>query len=704
MSAASPNTAPLLIELGCEEIPAAVAPAMAEHLCGAITALLDEALLAHGPAQWLGTPRRLLVHVPDVALRQEDRVEQVSGPPARVAFDEDGQPTRAGQGFARGQGVDPAELFTIDTPKGSYAALRKQIAGKQTAALLGDALPGMLRALPQPKKMRWSREPEAFIRPVHWLVALLGDFVIDCSFAGVRSGRRSQGHAFLGSAVDLPDAALAGYLAALEAQHVLVDPARRSAAILEGARALAGEAGGTLVEDSDLLAEVTWLVEWPAPLLGRFETAFLDIPEAVTILTLKKNQKLFTIRGPDGALLDRFVATANTLSEASRATIAEGNARVVAARLSDALFFYNNDLKTPLAEFNESLAAQVYLQGLGSVHDKVQRNVALASAFAEQLGVDVATTRRAASLCKADLASSLVTEFTALQGHIGGRYAKAAGESDAVAQAIAEHYLPRFAGDDLPQSDAGAIVALADKLDAIVGCFGIGMIPSGTQDPYALRRQSLGVLHILAEFGWSMPLSAAITLAVEGLAGCELKTEGDALVEQVMGFCRGRLASLHRGQHAADLVDAVLSADHDNVAAITPRLQALARLRQEDGFEPLAAAFKRVANIVKKAGDAGADDVVEPTLLQDAAEQRLWSEVNAHEADLQGLIAQGAWADALNQLARIRPTVDGFFDDVMVMAEDDALRRNRLALMRRTGGLFARIADFGRIQAVREAT
>ena len=267
------TTGPLLIELGCEEIPAAVAPRMAAHLCESIVALLDEALLEHGPARWLGTPRRLVVHVPDAVLRQADRVEEVSGPPARVAFDDQGQPTRAGQGFARGQGVDPSELYTIETPKGAYVALRKQIAGHDTATLVGQALPGLLRAIPQPKKMRWSSEPEAYIRPVHWLVALLGDAVIDCGFAGVQSGRTCPGHPFLGRPVQLADADLGAYLAALEAQHVMVDPARRSAAILAGARALAVQAGGTLVEDEDLLATVTWLVEWPEPLLGRFEAA-----------------------------------------------------------------------------------------------------------------------------------------------------------------------------------------------------------------------------------------------------------------------------------------------------------------------------------------------------------------------------------------------------------------------------------------------
>ena len=692
---------PLLIEIGCEEIPAAVAPAMASHLCDSLVALLDDSHLAHGPATWLGTPRRLTVHIADVASGQADRVEELTGPPVKVAFDAEGQPTRAGQGFARGQGVDPAELFTIDTPKGPYAALRKQIVGRPSGELLAEALPGLLRATPQPKRMRWGEQREGFVRPLHWIVALLGEDLIDCSFAGVRSGRSSQGHRFLGGAVELADADLLDYIAVLEVNCVLVEPARRSAAILSGARALAASIGGTLVEDAELLAEVTWLVEWPSPLLGRFDADFLDTPEAVTILTLKAHQRLFTIRGAQNELLDRFVATANTLSEASRETIAAGNARVVAARLSDALFFYRNDLKRPLESFNETLAAQVYLQGLGSVRDKVERVVEVAGTLADGLGIDGAACRRAATLCKADLASSLVFEFTELQGQIGEHYALAGGDSAVVAAAIREHYLPRFAGDDLPQSDVGAAVAVADKLDAIVGCFGIGMIPTGTQDPYALRRQSLGVLHILAARGWTLPLTRLVTLAVQGLSECTLKTAGEPLVAQVLAFLRGRLESLHRGAFAADLVDAVLTADFEAVPSVEPRLLALSALRQGDGFEPLAAAFKRVANIVRKADEA-ADATVVEALLVEPAERQLWAEVVSHEADLQALLAAGQWADALGRLAGIRPTVDAFFDSVMVMADDAALRSNRLALMRRTASLFDQIADFSRIQAVRE--
>lgn len=692
---------PLLIEIGCEEIPAAVAPAMASHLCQALVTLLDTAQLGHGPATWLGTPRRITVHIADLATGQADRIEELTGPPARVAFDADGQPSRAGQGFARGQGVDPSALFTIETAKGAYAALRKEIVGQRTADLLADALPGLLRALPQPKRMRWGTEPEAFIRPLHWIVALLGEQVIECSFAGVQSGRHCQGHRFLGAQIELADGDLDRYLAALEARFVLVDPARRSAKILAGARDLAASVGGTLVEDDELLAEVTWLVEWPTPLLGRFDGDFLDIPEAVTILTLKAHQRLFTLRGADNQLLDRFIATANTLSEASRQTIAEGNARVVAARLADALFFYRNDLKQPLESFNDALASQVYLQGLGSVRDKVERVTFLAGALADRLGLDGAVCRRAATLCKADLASSLVFEFTELQGEIGQRYALAGGESAAVAAAIAEHYLPRFAGDELPQSDAGAGVAMADKLDAIVGCFGIGMIPTGTQDPYALRRQALGVLHILADRGWPLPLSELVTLATEGLRGCPLKTEGAALVVQVLAFLRGRLESLHRSSFASDLVDAVLTADFEQVASVEPRLLALTELRRGDGFAPLAAAFKRVANIVRKAEDGGQVAVTD-ALLVERAERQLWTEVVRHEAELQAMIASGSWAEALGRLAGIRPTVDAFFDGVMVMADDPALRANRLALMRRTAALFDRIADFSRIQAVRE--
>jgi glycyl-tRNA synthetase beta chain len=677
---------------------------MAVSLRDAIVALLVEHGLEHGDATWLGTPRRLTVHVAAVQSCQPDRVDQLTGPPAAVAFQADGTATRAGEGFARGQGMGAADLFTVETAKGSYAALRKQVVGQGASALLESALPGLLRALPQPKKMRWGRQPEAFIRPVHWIVALFGEEQLQFEFAGVKAGRQGEGHRFFGTSTSLRSADIDSYTAALQAEGVTVDPAVRKRQIVEGARALATEAGGTLVEDDELADVVTWLVEAAGPLLGTFEPRFLDLPDAVTITTLKSHQKLFTIRRPDGRLLNRFVAVANTLTEESRQEIAQGNDRVVSARLSDALFFYEQDLKQKLEDYGPMLSRQVYLQGLGSMSDKVGRIVALAGGLAETLCPDQhQTTVRAAQLCKADLATRLVIEFTSLQGEIGEQYAVKTGESTAVGQAIREHHLPRFSDDALPTSKAGAIVAVADKIDAIVGCFSLGLIPTGTQDPYALRRQALGVLHIVADQRWSLSLSNLIDRAIAGLGDDVVSAPRDGLEEQVLDFFRGRLKSLHQGRFAADLVESVLAADFERIATIEPRLEALQRLRQGEDFEPLAAAFKRVANIVRKAPSELDRADVDPALLQETAERALYDGAESLRGVMVEHLGEDDFEAALGHLVTLKPAVDRFFDEVLVMSDDDALRVNRLALMRHVGGLFSQIADFARIQSVREA-
>ncbi len=696
-----PGTQDLLIELGCEEIPAGVAPKMAAALLQGLLSTLDEAGLAHGAGTWLGTPRRLTAHIADVELEQADRVEELVGPPARVAFDAEGNPTKAALGFARGKGIDPSTLYAKTTDKGDYVAAKLAIPGLRADAILSEALPGLLRALPQPKRMRWGRSREAFIRPVHWLVAVLGDHVIDTRFAGVQSGRDSQGHRFLGEPVPLLTADLALYTHLLRVQHVMVDPAERRTLIHAQATALAAGVGGTLVDDPGTLDVVTWLVEWPTPLLGELPQEFMAIPDEVIITTLREHQKLFTVRGPDGALVNRFVAVANTLSEASRAIVAEGNARVVSARLSDARFFYDADRSVPLETFVPKLAGRIYLQGLGSTLDKVTRIGRIADQLAAEVcpgeAVDAS---RAAALCKADLATQMVVEFTELQGEIGADYARGSGETEAVATAIAEHYRPRFSGDALPSTAVGAVVALADKIDSIVSCFAMGLVPSGSQDPYALRRGALGVIHILLGKGWSVSLTGLISGAAEALSDHALKTSGDALVEQVEAFFRGRLKSWLSDEAASpDVVEAVLEAGFDDVPAAVARVHAVARAREAESFGPLAAAFKRVGNLVKKAEETGGVGQVDAALFVEDAERSLHGATTTLAQGLDAQVDAGDWDGALGALATLKPAVDQFFDDVMVMHDNTDLRRNRLALLMQTGRLFERIADFSRIQA-----
>lgn len=696
------QTAPLLIELGCEEIPAGVAPAMARSLADALAQTLEQAGLTHGTVTTLGTPRRLAVHIADVLTRQPDRSEELTGPPAKVAFQSCGTATKAGEGFARGQGMTAADLYTVTTPKGDYAALRKETPGQLTVELLGGALPGILRALPQPKKMRWDAAIEAYIRPVRWLVALLGHAVMSCEFAGVTAGANSRGHRFTHDTDIAVTATLDGYKGALRAAGVMVDANERQAAIVAGAEQVAD---GRLVQDAETLAVVTWLVEWPWPLVGTFDDDFLAIPDEVILTTLKSHQKLFCVRGDDGALLPRFVAVANTLSDASRAMVAQGNAKVVSARLSDARFFYIEDGKQPLADYTPRLDRRIWLQGLGTVLDKARRIQRLAIAVGKRVGAaNMSAVERSAWLCKADLETRMVGEFPGLQGTIGADYARRSGESDAVAVAIAEHYLPRFAGDALPATEPGAIVALADRLDTIVGCFGIGLVPTGTQDPYALRRAALGALHLLAVRGWDVGLAELLAMARGGYRKEDLKADGAELDSQLLDFMRGRLRSLHQASYPTDIVDAVLHAGFDRVATVLPRLVALAKLRTTDAFEPLAITFKRVGNIVRKAtedDDVGALGGVDGGLFVEDAEHALLAAVTDVSGRLRTAVEKGHYDQAIGHLSSLRPTVDRFFDDVMVMDDDPAVRRNRLALMQLCGQQFAAMADFTRIQGRR---
>ncbi len=711
MSAKS-DTANLLIELGTEELPAGPAPRMMAALGEAVAGLLDEEGLAHGAVTGLGTPRRITVHVADVQSRQPDRVDEITGPPAKVAFQSGGAATRAGEGFARGQGMKAEDLYTVTTAKGDYAALKKTVIGRTAAAIIGDALPGILRGLPQPKRMRWLQGVDGFIRPVRWLVALLGDDVLDVSFVGKKASKASRGHRFFADrAIDVTSE-LDGYVAALADAKVMVRPEQRRDAILEGARQIAADAGGELVADEETLATVSWLVEWPLPLLGRFDDAFLQIPAEVVLTTLKSHQKLFCVRAvaQDGAdaqsaaLLPCFVAVANTLTDASTETVAEGNAKVVAARLADARFFYTEDLKAELGSYVAKLDRRIWLQGLGTVADKVARIQRLAIAIAKRIQTaDMTAVERGAWLCKADLETRMVGEFPSLQGIIGEHYAGKNGEPASVRATIAEHYLPRFAGDKLPQSEAGAIVAIADRLDSIVGCFGIGLVPTGAQDPYALRRAALGVLHILADRRWSIGLAELVKIARQGLPSAAFKAEPAELDAQLATFFRGRLKASHQGDYATDLVDAVLDAGFDDVASVLARLDALATMQSTDAFEPLAVTFKRVGNIVAKSGQSDDSAASSPVaeLFESDAERDLFAKLNDVANAVAGSLEDGSYDAALGHLSSLRPTVDRFFDDVMVMAEDPEVRRNRLALMQQTGSMFASIADFTRIQSRR---
>ena len=690
--------APLLVEIGCEEIPAGVGAGAAQWL---LTQLAEAVGASPAEGSALCTPRRLIAHLPAVALRQADRSVTATGPAIAVARDSAGNWTQAAQGFARSQGVSPAELHTVDTAKGTYVAATQAIVGRPMAEVLAETVPRLLRQMPLPKRMRWGAEREPFVRPIHWLVVLHGNEAISCEFAGVVAGTTVGGHRFYHPAQDIQASAdLAVHKAKLREAKVLADPAERRQVVLRGLQQLPAEVGATWRRDEATLDTVVHLVEWPAPLLGAFDPAFLAIPAEVIFTTLRENQKLFVLDTAPGQLSRYFVAVANTLAETSRANVAAGNARVVSARLADAQFFYREDTKHPLHSRVAVLDGRIFLAGLGSIGDKARRLAALATLFAPQLAPgEEATVARAALLCKADLSTRMVFEFPELQGTIGAYYAAADGESAQVAAAIRGHYQPRFAGDALPATGPGQALALADKLDTIVGCFALGLLPTGAQDPYSLRRAALGVLRILAASAGTLRLSAVVGAALVQLPVALQEKAGPALAGSVRAFLRGRLAAAHAVDFPVDSIEAVLEADFDAVATVAPRLQALQDLRGAADFAALAAAFKRVANLTRKSaetGDLGADFRRE--LCEKAEEHALASQIEAVGVVCRAACGAGDYAEALRALAHLRPAVDGFFDAVLVITDDATVRRNRLALLKMCSDLFAPIADFGKLQ------
>ena len=682
-----------LLEIGTEEIPARMAPTGVAELearfrkeCAALHLPIDGVRTAV-------TPRRLILAVSSIPERQDDVVQEVVGPPAAVAF-KDGKPTKAAEGFARREGLDPSDLRVVDTPKGPYVAATKRITGRPVLELLAEALPRLIASLPWPKSMRWGIGGTSFVRPVHWIVALLGEEVIPFEFAAIRSGRTTRGHRFLAPGpldVSGPDS----FFAALAGADVIVDPAERRRLIRAQVEALGPEVGGHAISDEGLLDEVTNLVETPVVSRGTFDVAFLALPKEVLITSMRSHQRYFAVEAPDGRLMEHFLVVSNTRAR-DQSVVTRGNERVLAARLSDAKFFFTEDRKRPLEDYVARLSERIFLAGLGTVRDKVDRLERVSAAVAATVAPDAAATAaRAALLCKADLATYMVGEFPELQGVMGREYARASGEPEAVAVAIDEHYKPRFAGDAPASTDAGAIVGVADKIDSIVGCFGLGLLPTGTQDPYALRRGALGIIHTFLARGWTLPLRTLITASIEAYGGVLKRTDAE-VTEDVLEFFRGRLRSMLQSDHATDVVDAVLATPDDVVIDLVAKVRALGPMRSREDFEPLATAFKRVMNITKGQEIGAAEPSAD--LLETEQERTLLSETRRVGIEVDRLVASRDFEGALATLAQLRPAVDGFFDHVMVMVDDEAVRTNRLALLGAVRALFRNIADFGRIQ------
>ena len=681
-----------LFELGTEELPPKALKRLRDALRDEIVKGLAEAELSHGAVEAYATPRRLAVLVRDLQTRQADREVERRGPAKRAAFDADGNPTKALEGFARSCGVTPDQLIEIETPKGVWMGYVMQQPGKPAAELLPAIVETALNRLPIPKRMRWGAREAAFVRPVHWVVMLLGEDVVPATLLEHAAGRTTHGHRFhapQGFELATP----ADYLPTLRQQgFVEPDFDTRAVQIAEQVQAQAAEIGAQAVIDSDLLDEVTALNEWPRAIMGSFDEAFLAVPPECLISAMKGHQKYFHVVDADGKLLNRFITVANIDSKNPDA-VRDGNERVIRPRLSDAKFFWDQDRKQPLEDFLPRLKTVVFQAKLGTLMDKVDRLENLAAKIGRELGEDVALCERAAHLSKCDLMTEMVGEFPELQGIMGRYYALEQGEHPRVAQALDDQYKPRFAGDELPADGISQALSIADKLDTITGIFGIGEAPTGDKDPYGLRRAALGALRIMIEHNLDLNLRALVEMS---LKQHEAVDYSDALRDEIVDFMYSRLRAWYLEQGVtAEQFEAVRAVRSDYPVHFARRMEAVRRFAELEGAEALVAANKRIGNILKKAG--AVETTVNPDLFQEAAERDLWADWQAMAGAVDAALAEGDFIAAIEKMAALRPTVDAFFDQVMVMAEDEALRANRLALLATIKGAFDRIADLSKL-------
>lgn len=673
-----------LVELGTEELPPKALKSLGEAFLAGVEKGLKAAGLGYQSARYYAAPRRLAVLVEALASQQPDRTVNLDGPPVQAAFDKDGNPTQAALGFAKKCGV---ELSQIDQ-SGPKLKFSQSIAGQSTVGLLPGIVEASLNELPIPKRMRWAARKEEFVRPTQWLVMLYGQHVVDCEILAQKAGRMSRGHRFHANyevAIESP----ASYSHDLRGAFVVADFAKRREQIAKRVEELASAENGSAIVPPALLDEVTALVEWPVPLVCSFEERFLAVPQEALIATMQDNQKYFCLVDGNGKLLPRFITVANIESK-DPAQIVAGNEKVVRPRLTDAEFFFKQDKRQPLEQRNQRLANVVFQAQLGSVFDKAERVSKLAAFIAERIGGDASRAARAGILSKCDLASEMVGEFPEMQGIAGYYYALHDGEPEDVALALNEQYMPRGAGAELPSTLTGAAVAVADKLDTLVGIFGIGMLPTGSKDPYALRRAALGVLRILIEKQLDLDLVEAVAFAV-GLYGDKVKAEG--LAQQVLDFVFDRL----RARYEDEGVDVAV---YQAVRALSPaapldfdqRVQAVQAFRQLPEAAALAAANKRVSNILAKA-EGQLPAVVDAKLLEAGAEQTLAQAVASAAQAVAPMAAARCYRESLERLATLREPVDAFFEAVLVNAEDAAVRANRLALLNQLRGLFLGVAD-----------
>ena len=685
----------LAFEIGVEEIPAFDLDSANKQLEKMVPAAFADARIPYDSIEIHSSPRRLIVMAYGVADATEALVEEYKGPAAKIAFDADGNPTKAAIGFARGKGLSPENLERREVNGTEYVFATKNIPATPVADLLPDVLAGFITAIKWPRSCRWAAYREYFVRPVRWIVAMLDDVVLPVSFAGAESSNFTMGHRVLAPGKHTVDTA-ANLLDVIRAAYVIPTQAERERIIREGVAAIEAETGFTADLPAKTLLEVVNLSEYPQPLVSTFDEEFLQVPEEIIVDAMLMHQRYFPLYDAAGKLTNKFIIVSNGNPECA-ATIIDGNERVVRARLDDAKFFYEEDLKHPLESYIEKLDKVVFQESLGTVRQKAERLEKLAcalSADAQLDAADAADAKRAARLCKADLVTNAVIEFTSVQGVMGSYYAAASGETPQVAQAIGQHYQPRFAGDALPDTTVGKLVALADKLDTICGLFAVGQGPTGSSDPFALRRSAIGIVNML-EAGLPISLAAAIDESLASFAAQGVAFDAAAVRAEVVDFFVTRTKVMLRDAGVnADTIDAVLAAGVEEPAVISQRAHALedARANEAETFDNLATAYARANNLRKP--ELGED--VDDALLTDP-ERALAGAVATAEQAVAAALESDDFAAALSQLAALRAPIDGFFADVMVMDEDAALRDNRLRLLNRFVAVFANVADFGKM-------
>ncbi len=684
-----------LLEIGCEEIPAGLVGPALWFGGQQFAEVLKKARFVFDRVDIYGTPRRLAYVIRNLSDRQQASEEKVLGPPKSVAYDKEGKPTKAALGFAKAQGVNLSDLGVFPTDRGDYLGVVKAQVARPVAEVLPEVVAGWIPNIPFKKSMRWADLDVRFVRPVHWIVSLYGDQVLPLSFGNVTAGRTTYGHRFLAPGpIEL--SRTDEYSDRLAAADVFVDLEVRKEKIRAGIKQAEAKIGRKWVEDEPLVETVANLVEYPVVMVGRFEEKYLSLPREVLITSMRVNQKYFVFEDEKGSLFPGFAFVSNMRVPDERVVIA-GNERVIRARLSDAEFYYGDDLKKPLFDRAEKLKSVLFQADLGMYWEKIERMADIAG-YVATIGFPAKEKdcRRAAFLAKADLTTGVIKEFPELQGVMGRHYALKTGEKEEVAQSVYEHYLPKGQSDDLPATDVGASVAIADKIDMVCGCFGVGLIPTGTADPYGLRRHTLGILSILEARGLRVPIEGLVDLSLSTLAA-KLKSPGDEVKRKVMEFIQGRLFNLWTSQGTpGDLADAVISAGLTDMTDLRAKLNALVAFRSDAAFEPLAEVFKRAINITKAYSGPLA---VSEALFEHDEEKALHKAAGEVSGGVASAAKDGRYAEAFREMARLQPVVSAFFEKVLVMAKDEKVKNNRLALLKNLSNLFAGVADFSKVSA-----